>query len=171
MSVKRPGGFTLIELIIFIVIISVGLAGVLMVFNTVTRGSADPIRAKQALAVAEGMMDEILAHGFCDPDAVTNAAAIPVACNANIQELNRNAFDSVDDYDGYARNGIRDIASDAVILLPDYNIRVTVPRPAGDFAVIGDAVTPDNYRIVTVMVTDALTGQRYELTAYKFNND
>ena len=50
MSTSRSAsGFTLIELIIFIVIISVGLAGVLLIFDTVTRHSADPIRAKQAL--------------------------------------------------------------------------------------------------------------------------
>ena len=34
-------GLTLIELIIYIVVVLVGLAGVLTVFNTTVRGSAD----------------------------------------------------------------------------------------------------------------------------------
>jgi MSHA pilin protein MshD len=52
-------GFTLVEMIITIVIISVGLAGVLTAFTTVIKSSADPMIRKQLISLAEGMAEEI----------------------------------------------------------------------------------------------------------------
>ena len=54
-------GLTLIELIIYIVVVLVGLAGVLTVFNTTVRGSADPGVRNQALALAGRLLGEALA--------------------------------------------------------------------------------------------------------------
>lgn len=63
-------GISLIELIMFIVIVSVALAGILLVMNQVTRGSADPLIHKQALAIAESLLEEVelMPFTFCDPD-------------------------------------------------------------------------------------------------------
>lgn len=170
MSTRRGAGFTLIELVMFIVIVSIGLAGVLLVFDTVTRRSADPIRAKQAMAVAEGMMDEILSKKFCDPDTVSTATT-PVSCGVHTTEAARDLFDDVDDYNGYVRADIRDVSSDATVVLPGYNVAVTTQAPSANFVVGADAVAPANYRIVTVSVTDTVGNQTYDVTAYKFNND
>lgn len=63
-------GFTMIEVVMFIVIIGIALAGTLGVLNLTNRHSADPIIQKQALSLAEGLMQEILAKYAteCDPD-------------------------------------------------------------------------------------------------------
>ena len=53
-------GFTLIELIIFIVIVGVAMAGILSVFNTSVKSSADPMVRKQTIAIAESLLEEIL---------------------------------------------------------------------------------------------------------------
>ena len=53
-------GFTLIELIIFIVVVAAGLAGILSVMNTVVKSSADPMIRKQTIAIAESLLEEIL---------------------------------------------------------------------------------------------------------------
>lgn len=53
-------GVTLIELIIFIIVISVGLVGILAVMNTTVRSSADPMVRKQAMAMADAILEEIL---------------------------------------------------------------------------------------------------------------
>ena len=52
-------GISLIELIMFIVIVSVALAGILLVMNVTTKGSADPLVHKQALAIAESLLEEV----------------------------------------------------------------------------------------------------------------
>jgi Tfp pilus assembly protein PilV len=65
---RRPeSGFTLIELIVFIVIVSVGLAGVMSSLNMSVKHSADPLQPKQALAIAESLLEEILLKDYCDP--------------------------------------------------------------------------------------------------------
>src|SRR4051794_24643993 len=63
-------GISLIELIMFMVIVSVGLAGILSVMTVTTRASADPMLRKQAIAVAESLLEEIQLQPFtfCDPD-------------------------------------------------------------------------------------------------------
>lgn len=64
----RQTGMTLIELIIFIVIVSVGIAGILFVLNATVQKSSDPLLQKQAQALAEGLLDEIQTgyFAFCD---------------------------------------------------------------------------------------------------------
>ena len=54
-------GLTLVELIIFIVVISVGLVGILSAMNMMTAASADPMVRKQAMAMAESILEEVLA--------------------------------------------------------------------------------------------------------------
>ncbi|HAN91340.1 MAG TPA: hypothetical protein DCQ33_04565, partial [Nitrospira sp.] len=51
---------TLIELILFIIIINVGIFGILVVMNSTTRASADPMLRKQAVAMAEAILEEVL---------------------------------------------------------------------------------------------------------------
>eukprot|EP01034_Spumella_vulgaris_P031805 gene31805-39287_t len=58
----------MIELIIFIVIVGVAVVGILQVLTLNTRSSADPARRKQAMAIAEGLMEEVRQAAFtwCD---------------------------------------------------------------------------------------------------------
>ena len=50
-------GFTLIEVIIFIVVVGAGLAGILSVSTTVVKSSADPMVRKQAAALADSILE------------------------------------------------------------------------------------------------------------------
>src|SRR5260221_3761251 len=59
MSILKERGFTLAEVVVLIVVISIALAGVMLAFSATVRGSADPMVTKQALAIAEGLLDEI----------------------------------------------------------------------------------------------------------------
>ena len=111
-------GFTLIELVIFIVIVSVALAGVLTVLNITTKSSADPMVRKQALAIAEALLEEVMMqpYTYCDPDDVTAATATSTAgCTTTVENIgpdvnpngttetrasSTNPFDNVNDYHG-----------------------------------------------------------------------
>ena len=57
---RRARGLTLVELIVFIVVVSVGLAGILVVINLTVKSSADPIQRKQAISLAESILEEVL---------------------------------------------------------------------------------------------------------------
>lgn len=108
-------GFTLIEMVLAIVVLGVGLAGVLIAFSTVTRGSADPVVAQQMLAIAEEMMEEIQLKPYA---AAANAA--PAACA-------RNTWNDGLDYNGYATSGqICSIDGTPIPSLAGYSVQVTV---------------------------------------------
>ena len=110
-------GFTLIELVIFIVIVSVALAGVLTVLNITAKSSADPMIRKQALAIAEALMEEVMLqpYTYCDPDDATAATATSAVvgagdCTTTVEAIgpefgesrtsSTTPFDNVNDYHG-----------------------------------------------------------------------
>src|SRR5258708_11122763 len=55
---RAQAGLSLIELIMFIVIVGVGIAGILSVLNLTAQKSADPMIRKQMLAGAESLLEE-----------------------------------------------------------------------------------------------------------------
>lgn len=81
-------GATLVELIVSIVVISVGLAGVLIVINRNVASSADPMLQQQAVAIAEAYIEEIETKSFTVGPGVTRAM-----------------FDDIFDYHNLANNG------------------------------------------------------------------
>lgn len=85
----RHRGFTLVELLIFIVVVGAGLAGILSVMDTSVKSSADPMVRKQAVAIAESVLEEVLQKAYADPD---NSPAVV--------EASRDLWDDVDDYNG-----------------------------------------------------------------------
>lgn len=100
----RHTGVTLIELVVSIVVISVGLAGILLVMNRNTSSSADPVVQHQAVAIAEAYLEEILAQDFCDPDNATPCTPPNAPGSAGCQvcptpvEGSRSQYDNVCDY-------------------------------------------------------------------------
>ncbi len=61
-------GFTLIETVITLIVLSIAAVGVLSVFTVGITGSANPLIINQAVQLAQGEMDEVLgervAYGF-----------------------------------------------------------------------------------------------------------
>jgi MSHA pilin protein MshD len=97
----------MIELVMFIVIVGTAVVGVLAAISLNTRSSADPIRRKQAMAIAESLVDEIRAARFSwcdasDPDYAGAASAVdckvrPEAVGLDGQPDVR-PYDNVNDY-------------------------------------------------------------------------
>jgi MSHA pilin protein MshD len=139
---RRQRGFTLIELIIFIVVVGVGLAGILSVMNTVVKSSADPMVRKQAIALADSVMEEVLQKAYSDPDGVQG------------NESTRDTMDDVDDFNGKTQTLFALPAS-----LSGYAIAITV---AADNATLGIAAKK-------VTVTVSRGSESVTLTGYRCN--
>jgi MSHA pilin protein MshD len=143
----KQRGISLVELIMFIVIISVALTGILLVMNNVTSHSADPLLHKQAIAAAESLLEEIELQDFI------SASSASAACphNAVTQANRASGYHIICDYSGFstALTGIHPVSGAAAIGgLGSYNATVVVtPTVLGDIAA-GSAV------LITVTVTD-----------------
>lgn len=82
---KPQSGVTLIELVVAIAVLSVALSGVLKMFELINRGSTDPLVRKQALAIAESLLQEVQQQAFtlCDPDDANASIALAATdCNS-----------------------------------------------------------------------------------------
>jgi MSHA pilin protein MshD len=157
----RARGLSLVELILFIVVVSAALAGVLSVFLPATAASADPMLRRQALAIAESLLEEValMPFTYCDPDdANLETATSSAGCASLVQGIGPNAgetrtgspqFDNVGDYHGYSMNGIVDLSNTAVAGLGAYSANVAIAATAlGSItAASGDALR------ITVTVT------------------
>jgi len=167
----RQRGISLIELIMFIVIVSVALAGILLVMNVTTKSSADPIIHKQALAIAESLLEEVELMPFtiCDPDDVNAASAVSSAdCTGGAGGANDESklplgpeagetryhtttpFDNVSDYNGFdsvTDGGIKDITGNTVAALSGYSATVAVAQQS-----VGGIAAAESL-LITVSVT------------------
>lgn len=158
MSIDRPPnlqrGLSLIELVMFIVIVSAALAGVLAVLNVTVRGSGDPMTRKQMLAIAEAIMEEVQAKPFtyCDPNDANAASAVsadllaggcattvesPGPETSEVRVSNATPFNNVNDY--YV-----DPATGYVLAERIPDITNTTLAPAGYSARIDVAAEPLN---------------------------
>jgi MSHA pilin protein MshD len=112
---SKQAGFSLVEMILAIVILGVGIAGVMLAFSTTNRGSADALVQRQMLAIAEGQLEEVLSRPY-----------LPVSGGASTG-CARDGFNDLDDYNGYATSGqICTIDGLAVAALNGYSVRVVV---------------------------------------------
>jgi MSHA pilin protein MshD len=155
---ERQRGVTLIELILFIVIVSVAVVGVLQVMRLNTVNSADPLRRKQALMIAEALLEEVqlAKFTFCDPSSDNvDSAASTAACTvperfgqgggtgAAAEPVGPRPYDNVNDYVAAANiptaafdvGNVLSDASGAPMALAGYTARLTiVPEDLGGIA-------------------------------------
>ncbi len=157
---RRARGLTLIELLLFVVVIGIALSAMLKVFVTATAASADPMIRRQQLAIAESLLREVALMPFtwCDP---TDAAVETANSTANCATVENsgpeagqtrygpsNFFNNVNDYAGFSMNGIRDVTNATVAGLSGYNASVAVaPAALDSIPAGGDALK------ITVVVT------------------
>jgi type II secretory pathway pseudopilin PulG len=86
----KSSGFTLIESIVIIVVISIAAVGLLGVFTKSVTHSADPMLRMQAAAIAQGYLEEAMLKSFTDPDQPETGT-----CEAGEA---RATYDDVQDY-------------------------------------------------------------------------
>jgi len=153
---RAEHGISLIELIVFIVIVGIAVAGVVGALSMATRASADPMIQKQALAIAEALLEEVQLQPFtyCDPDDPQAATAQSAAVGAtgcteagSVENLMAaettppygpesrtsatNPYDNVNDYNSLpVMTGITDLTGAAIPGLGGYTATVSVANQA-----------------------------------------
>lgn len=178
-------GTTLIELIVFIVIVSAALVGILQVMNITTGHSSDTLLRKQSLAIANSLLEEIelMPFTYCDPTDINAASAVSTAsCTAGLSQdvitgptpgtATRSSltlpFNNVADYSNYQMsptltNGIVDVTGTVVGGLNSYSASVAISRAGNAFL---GAADNGSALLITVTVT-APDGSKVVLDGYR----
>lgn len=175
---SRQSGVTLIEQIVFIIIMSVGVIGLVSVMGQMIQRSADPMRTKQLAAIAESLLSEVLHQPFtwCDPEDANASVAlsyagcatypqntvttVPVGVESRYGTGPGTAFDNVADYGGWGMNNIND-ASGANAML-GYRADVAIAQAGSAMGLA------DNSAALAVTVTVSRDGETFTLTGYRF---
>ncbi len=134
-------GFTLIELVISMVIISIGVTGILLVMNRTTASSADPMIQHQAIAIADAYLEEISTKSYSTQPGSGS----------------RDQFDDVDDYKTLPDTVVRDQTGAAIGALAAYSVAVTIT----------DGVTLNGVTAIQIDVTVNNGSTSVSLTGYK----
>jgi len=101
----------------------------------VVKSSADPMVRKQATALAESILEEIVLKNYCDPDP--GGASAP-ACGSHVNKgTNRNIYDNVDDYNGQSNSTFTDLPAE----LSSYVIGIVVTDGTATLGVAAKKIT------------------------------
>ncbi len=140
MKCSESRGFTLIELVIAIVIISTVAVTLVGLLAFISKTSAEGMTRTQSADIANAYLNEILRQEFSAGD------------------------DDIDDYDGDVDNGVRDGSGNLVEGFENYRVSISVRSQA--FGPGTDNVPAARTRLVTVTVTDPL-GETVRLSGIK----
>ncbi len=185
----RQSGMTLIEQIMFIVIVSVGVIGLVSVMGTSIRASADPMVSKQFIAIAESLLTEIEHQPFtwCDPgDANASTAQAYVAspgvvgCALYAQNIsspvpagetrdgipNGLFYNNVRDYGIYATDNVADPADGNVI--SGYHAEVAIVETGTSFSLPSDAAVAITVTVCQAPASSCAGQPSFALTGYRF---
>jgi MSHA pilin protein MshD len=194
-SKRAQRGLSLIEVVVFIVVLGIAFAGMLILFNQVTKASVDPLVRKQTLAIAASLLEEIELKPFtyCDPDepaVYTATSASTAQCGgvaSHVESIGAenfgagnedrytaaNRFDNVNDYHGFEMGsgttspGIFSVddGGTPVAGLSDYAVRVSVAAAGTTLASIADNTAG---LLITVTAQHVPTGTTVTLQGYRF---
>jgi MSHA pilin protein MshD len=181
MSSSRERGLSLIEVVVFIVVLGLGIAGMAVLYNQLTLASVDPLVRKQAVAIANSLMEEIQLQPFtfCDPDdtAVTTANSTADCDPLKIENMGAETFsppgtetrsgsarfDNVNDYNAFSMAGIQDVTGNPISGLTGYSARVDIFTAGGDFPAAVPAVEALRIRVTV----DGPTNVHVVLNGYR----
>jgi MSHA pilin protein MshD len=147
----QNSGFTLIELVVAIVVMSIGTLGFLTLIHNTATNSVDPHIRVQSDAIARAYLEEVMLSQFCEPnfdpdgDGLTEcssttigegctssacSALAPNACGganaAGGAEAGRSSFDDVCDYAAINSAVATDRNGSALGTIGDYTVTVTI---------------------------------------------
>ena len=120
---RKSRGLSLVELVVFIVIVSVAVAGIIGVITVTTQSSADPMVRKQALAIAEAVLEEVQLQPFtlCDADdssggtlaigTIASASATGNNLTVDVTGVNLSGRNAVVVFVGYNYSALEPVSS------------------------------------------------------------
>lgn len=168
------GGFTLMELIITILIVSLG-AGVIYSFLEAILASPEPTLRARAVVLGQGLMDEIVAKRWDEnsPLGGGNATTPSTSLGPDAGEIVRSQYDDVDDYNGFSEEETFSDQEGNSFTVKGVKRWVTVdyiPDSATEihYNIPATATGPTNSKRIVVTV-ETSTGERFRFVSVRCN--
>ena len=160
---RRQRGFSLVELIVFIVVVSIAMVAIIAVFNQSVVNSVDPVLRIQMSELAQSQLDEILARKY---DEATPSGSVPACGSAETgavpcagigldagESLTAEvSLDDVDDFHGYSDTPYSGFTRSVSVILAGADLGIPM----------------DQAKRITVTVT-APGNQQLSLSTYRVN--
>lgn len=176
---NKNKGFTLIEIIIFIVVFSIGVMGIMMLFFNTLGKTSDPTLRLRGVQVAEAVMEEIKGKKWDEstPNGGGEISNTTAEICTDSGEPNSNKFDDIDDYvkdsncntttkiySGYTSS---DFGFDKLTSGFDISIKVGfADNLTGEFEFVNNQT---DFKLIEVKVTKSVLNETYTLRMLKGN--
>lgn len=160
-------GFTLVELVITISIMSIALLTISQSLAFGVQHSSDGISQSRTLHLAQAYLEEISAKRYSE---ATPSGGVPpcspttVACGSTGPEASelRTTFDDIDDYDGLIEQPPRDAQGNLRAGYESYRVAVTVRYlTAAEVTALGLDDTTDAKKVLVQVTPPAQTPQEF----------
>jgi MSHA pilin protein MshD len=139
---KRVSGFSLMEMVLTIAIISVSLVVLITAFGGLAKRTADPVLQAKAAFLGQAYMDEIITKRFDEQSPIGGTPACDASsCSATLgpdalpsgATESRTDYDDVDDYTGLIETPSLNALGAARPEYDGFQIAVQVRYAGGDF--------------------------------------
>lgn len=158
----RQRGTTLVEVVIFILIVSVAVTAVVNALAVAVRASSDPLITRQTLAIGESLLQEIDALPYRQKDPY-NPTGPDDAIGPETGETRSGSplpFDNPNDYSGYTETGIVAPDGTSVSGLGSYAVSATASQQS-----MGNVPASDG--LLVIVTTTGPDGQAISLTTFR----
>jgi MSHA pilin protein MshD len=171
-------GFTLVEMILFIVVFSLGIVGVMTLYYNTLGKTSNPILRNKAVQVLQSTMEMIYSKKW-DENTPNGGCAAISECNFLLSHLGPETgetslydFDDIDDFvnSGSKFKKTEVWKSEDFGLTEGFKIKITVSyaNVAGE-KIYENTSSKSNYKLIKIEVTGNGLNETYELTAVKAN--
>ena len=169
----RQSGFTLVELIVFIVVVGLAVTGVVLVINRTVTQAPEALVRTRALEIAQAYLDEIATKRY---DENTGQGGVPRCDSADSGAQpcsnvlgpeggeTRAVYDDTDDYHGLDDSPPLDAGGNPFPGYADYRVQVSVAYAGTEVGLASDRLA----KRVTLIVTTPL-GNTIPVSVYRGN--
>ena len=175
MNNKHQSGFTLIELVVFIVILAVGLTGTILAINQTVTNAPKAMMQLRAMEISQAYLDEISTKRFDENtgqgglptcDSPTPAAPITACSSVLGPEAGetRNTFNDVDDYNGTNDSPPVDAAGNSNPDYTGYRVQISLSYAGTELALANNRFA----KRISLVITSPF-GDRIPVSYYRTN--
>ncbi|MFV1982854.1 MAG: prepilin-type N-terminal cleavage/methylation domain-containing protein [Thiohalomonadales bacterium] len=172
---KAASGFTLIEIVIVIVFISIAMVGVLSAYTNAMRNSAAPMHQIRAIKLAQAYMEEILNKRF---DEASGQGGLPRCGSSDTGSLactsvgsfgadsgeTRSLYDDVDDFHGINEQPPIDSLGNVRTDYDNYRTEISVSYAGNELSSLNNV----DAKRINIIITTA-SGTSFNFSAYRVN--